>query len=146
MNRLAAAALHQTQQMRQGTSNCPDDDVFLVVRGEGACLMELDPTIHNSTNEPQMLLRNDGTIVTQIVESVRPQGRITPAQNAAFNEGTWLLIHYEMVASKDKDFVLIKEATHGITPCTACEKTPEQHSNVTKNQADDDQRWVNTRF
>jgi len=55
-------------------------------------------------------------------------------------------IHYEMAASKDKDFVVIEGATHGITPCTACEKTPGQYSNVTKNWADYVQRWINTRF
>ena len=41
-------------------------------------------------------------------------------------------IHYEMAASKDKDFVVVEGATHGITPCTACEKTPGQYSNVTR--------------
>jgi len=201
MNRLIAAALEKTQQMRQGASNFPDDDVFLVPRGEGARLMELDPTIHHSTNRPQKLLRNDGTIVTQTVESVRPTGRITPGQNASFNGGTRLLtvrsflsanairatdamdkidwcssnnstpcalesisvpllitamgghyfirdneIHYDVAASKDKDFVVIEGATHGITPCAACEKTPGQYSNVTRNWADYVQRWIDTRF
>jgi dethiobiotin synthetase len=55
-------------------------------------------------------------------------------------------IHFEMAASKDKDFVVIEGATHGITPCTACEKTPGQYSNVTKNWADYVQRWINARF
>lgn len=201
MNRLIADALQKMQQMRQGTSKFPDDDVFLVVRGEGARLMELDPSIHHSTSKPQKLLRNDGTIVNRIVESVRPRGRITAAQNAAFSGGTRLLtvrsflsanairatdsmdkidwcssnnstpcavqsisvpilitamgghyfirdneIHYEMAASKDKDFVVIEGATHGIAPCTDCEKTPGQYSNVTKNWADYVQRWINARF
>jgi pimeloyl-ACP methyl ester carboxylesterase len=201
MNRLIELALQKRRQMKQGGAPYPDDDVFLVVRGEGARLMELDPSIHHSTSKPQKLLRNDGTIATQIVESVRPAGRITPAQNAAFNGGTRLLtvrsflsanairaadsmdaidwcssnnstpcalqnisvpllitamgghyfvrdneIHYEMAAGKDKDFVVIEGATHGITPCTACEKTPGQYSNVTKNWADYVQRWINDRF
>jgi hypothetical protein len=187
--------------MKQGSGAYPDDNVFLVVRGEGARLMELDPGIHHSTSKPRKLLRNDGTVVTQIVESVRPVGRATAAQNASFGNGTRLLtirsflsanairatdsmdgidwcssnnstpcalrsisvpilitamgghyfirdneIHYEMVASKDKDFVVIEGATHGITPCTACEKTPGQYSNVTKNWADYVQRWINARF
>ena len=68
-----------------------DDDVFLVARGEGARLMELDPSIHHSTLKPQKLLKNDGTVVTQIVESVRPIGRGSEAQNAAFSTGTRLL-------------------------------------------------------
>ena len=201
MTRLIASALQKMQQMQRDGSPYPDDDVFLVVRGEGARLMELDPSIHHSTSKPQKLLRNDGSIVTQIVESVRPVGRITPTQNASFNGGTRLLtvrsflsanairatdsmdgidwcssnnstpcalqhisvpvlitamgghyfirdneIHYEMAAGKDKDFVVIEGATHGITPCTACEKTPGQYSNVTRNWADYVQRWINARF
>ncbi len=201
MSRLIASALQKMQQMQRDGSPYPDDDVFLVVRGEGARLMELDPSIHHSTSKPQKLLRNDGSIVTQIVESVRPAGRITPAQNASFNGGTRLLtvrsflsanairatdsmdgidwcssnnstpcalqsiaapvlitamgghyfirdneIHYEMAAGKDKDFVVIEGATHGITPCTACEKTPGQYSNVTRNWADYVQRWINARY
>ena len=31
-------------------------------------------------------------------------------------------IHYEVAASKDKDFVVIDGATHGIQPCKACER------------------------
>jgi pimeloyl-ACP methyl ester carboxylesterase len=201
MKRLIDAARREMQQMTQGSAPYPDDDVFLVVRGEGARLMELDPSIHHSTSKPQKLLRNDGTIATQIVESVRPVGRSTAAQNGSFNGGTRLLtlrsflsanavratdsmdgidwcssnnstpcavghisvpilitamgghyfirdneIHYEMAASHDKDFVVIEGATHGITPCTACEKTPGQYSNATRNWADYVQRWVNSRF
>jgi pimeloyl-ACP methyl ester carboxylesterase len=201
MSRLIASALQKMQQMQRDGTPYPDDDVFLVVRGEGARLMELDPSIHHTTSKPRKLLRNDGSIGTQIVESVRPAGRITPAQNASFNGGTRLLtvrsflsanairatdsmdgidwcssnnstpcalqnisvpvlitamgghyfirdneIHYEMAASKDKDFVVIEGATHGITPCTACEKTPGQFSNVTRNWADYVQRWINARF
>jgi len=201
MNRLIESALRKLQQMKQGGSPYPDDDVFLVVRGEGARLMELDPSIHHSTSKPRKLLRNDETIATQVVESVRPAGRITPAQNAAFHGGTRLLtvrsflsenairaadsmdaidwcssnnstpcalqnisvpllitamgghyfirdneIHYKMAVGKDKDFVVIEGATHGITPCTACEKTPGQYSNVTRNWADYVQRWINARF
>ena len=35
--------------------------------------------------------------------------------------------HYEVAASRDKDFVVIEGATHGIRPCTACERTPGQY-------------------
>ncbi len=29
--------------------------------------------------------------------------------------------HFDMAASKDKDFIVIEGAVHGFTPCTACE-------------------------
>lgn len=201
MNRLIEAALRETQQMKQGAAAYPDDNIFLVVRGAGARLMDLDGSIHHGTMKPQKLMRNDGSVVTQVVESVRPAGRGTAAQNASFDTGTRLLtvrsflsanairakdsmdqidwcssnnsvpcavrsisvpvlftamgghyfirdneIHYEQSASKDKDFVVIEGATHNITPCTQCEKTPGQYSNVTKNWADYVQKWINARF
>ena len=178
-----------------------DDDVFLVVRGEGARLMELDPAVHHSTVAPRKLLRNDGSVVTQIVESVRPIGRGSEAQNAAFTTGTRLLtarsflsanairardsmddidwcssnnstpcalkqitipllvtamgahyfirdneIHFEAAASADKDFIVVEGATHGITPCTRCERTPGQYGNSVRNYFDYVQRWINARF
>lgn len=178
-----------------------DDDVFLVVRGEGARLMELDPSVHHSTIKPRQLLKNDGTIATQVVESVRPIGRGSEAQNASFTAGTRLLtarsflsanairardsmddidwcssnnstpcalravtipllvtamgahyfirdneIHFETAASADKDFVVVEGATHGIRPCTACERTPGQYANSVRNFFDYVQRWIAARF
>lgn len=91
MNRLIGAALEKMRRMKEGKDTFPDDDVFLVVRGEGARLMDLDPSVHHSTVKPQKLLKNDGTIVRQIVESVRRPGRLSAERNAAFEGGTRLL-------------------------------------------------------
>ena len=55
-------------------------------------------------------------------------------------------IHYEFAKSKDKDFITIEGATHGITPCTQCEKTKGQYSNSVKNFFDYTAKWVNVRF
>lgn len=201
MNRLIDAALKERQAMKQGSAPYADDDVFLVVRGEGARLMELDRSIHHATEKPRKLIRNDGSIETRIVESVRPAARITERQNASFATGTRLLtlesflsanairatdsmdgidwcssnnstpcalksisvpilitamgghyfirdneIHYEVAASKDKDFVVVEGATHGITPCKPCETTPGQYANATKNWADYVAHWLNDRY
>jgi hypothetical protein len=163
--------------------------------------MEIDPSVHHSTAKPEKLIKNDGTIVTQIVESVRQVGRGSNAQNGSFRNGTRLLtlrsflsanairandamddidwcssnnstpcavknitvpllvtamgahyfvrdneIHFEAAASKDKDFVVIEGATHGIRPCTACEKTPGQYANSVKNFFDYVQRWITARY
>jgi len=70
MNRLIDMA-NQLQRMKAGEGAYPDDDILLMPRSEGARLMELDMSIHHSTAKPEKLLKNDGTIVTQIVESVR---------------------------------------------------------------------------
>src|SRR6185436_16760319 len=201
MNRLIDEARRRLGAMKAGADPYPDDDVFPIVRGEGARLMEIDPSVHHATRAPQKLIRNDGSVVTQIVESVRPVGRGTEAANAAFATGTRLLtlrsflsanairakdsmddidwcssnnstpcavqhisvpllvtamgahyfvrdneIHYEMAASKDKDFVVIEGATHGIRPCTACERTPGQYSNSVKNFFDYVAKWIAQRY
>jgi pimeloyl-ACP methyl ester carboxylesterase len=195
MNRLIAAALKKRQALKG------DDDVFLVPRGEGARLMQFDTSIHQRTLKPQKLLRNDGSVVTQIVESVRPVGGPRAADNASFERGTRLLtvksflsanavratdsmgeidwcssnnstpcalrkitvpvlltamsghyfvrdneIHFEMAASKDKEFIVVEGATHGITPCTTCEKQPGQYSNTVRNYFDYLEKWIRARF
>jgi hypothetical protein len=55
-------------------------------------------------------------------------------------------IHYEAAASKDKDFIVVEGATHGIQPCRACEKTPGQFGNATKNFFDYVSRWIRERY
>ena len=55
-------------------------------------------------------------------------------------------IHYEVAASKDKDFVVIEGATHGIQPCRACERTPGQYSNTVRNFFDYVQHWIAARY
>jgi pimeloyl-ACP methyl ester carboxylesterase len=55
-------------------------------------------------------------------------------------------IHYDMAASADKEFIVIEGATHNMTPCTACEKTPGEYSNVTKNFFDHVAAWIGKRF
>ena len=55
-------------------------------------------------------------------------------------------IHYEVAASKDKDFVVVEGATHGIRPCVPCERTPGQYSNSVRNFFDYVQRWISARY
>jgi pimeloyl-ACP methyl ester carboxylesterase len=91
MNRLIDLALEKLQRMTSGQAPYPDNDIFPVVRGEGARLLRLDTRVHHSTLNPQKLLKNDGTIVTRIVESVRRPFRDLPESNASFEGGTHLL-------------------------------------------------------
>jgi hypothetical protein len=200
MNKLIDDALQILRRIEAGTY--PDDDApFIVQRGDGARLMELDLSIHHSTLGAQKLLKNDGSIVTQIVESVRLPDPSLADQNATFESGTRFLtvrsflsanairatdsmdgiddcssnnstpcalrnisvpiligamgahyfirdneIHYEVSASPDKDLIVVEGATHGITPCTACEQFPGQYSNTVKNFFDYIAAWVNARF
>ena len=196
-----AARMNRLIDLARAALAKKDDDVFLVARGEGARLMELDPSVHHRTMKPQKLLKNDGTIVTGIVESVRRPARGSDRRNASFESGAGMMtlrsflsanairakdslddidwcssnnstdcalpritvptlvtamgahyfirdseIHYEKSASRDKDFIVIEGATHGISPCTACETTPGQYANSEKNFFDYVTRWVAARF
>ena len=87
MNRLIDAARAEQKAMKDGTAPYPDDDVMFLTRFEGARLMELDPSIHHATLAPQKLLKNDGTVATQIVESVRRPARGYDRRNASFDGG-----------------------------------------------------------
>ena len=201
MNRLIDKATAELKAMKIAAAPYPDDDAMVVTRFEGARLMELDPSIHHSTLKPQKLLRNDGTIATQIVESVRRPARGYDRRNASFDGGARLMtlrsflsanairakdslddvdwcssnnstrcavkslsipilitamgahyfirdseLHYEDAASADKELIVIEGATHGATPCTACETTPGQYSNSQKNFFDYVTRWITARF
>jgi hypothetical protein len=54
--------------------------------------------------------------------------------------------YFDMAVSADKDFYVIEGATHGGTECTACETTPGQYSNATKNLFNLMRTWMNARF
>jgi hypothetical protein len=55
-------------------------------------------------------------------------------------------LHFDDAASQDKEFVVVEGATHGFTPCTACETTPGQYANSQRNFFDYVAKWINARF
>ncbi|MDZ4801861.1 MAG: hypothetical protein SGI92_27205 [Bryobacteraceae bacterium] len=80
MNRLIGDALGRVKQMKEGTYSYKDDDVFVITQGQGARLISFDPGLRDRTAQPRKLLRNDGSISTQIVESAMQYG--APARTA----------------------------------------------------------------
>jgi len=52
----------------------------------------------------------------------------------------------ELSGAQDKDMLIVEGAVHDFTPCTACEKTPGQYANATKNMFDYIARWINARY
>ena len=201
MNRLIDRALADLKALQSGDGPYPDDNALVVTRAGGARLMERDLSIHDGTLKPQQLLKNDGSIVTQIVKSVRRPRRGQDRRNASFEGGERMMtlrsflstyairakdsldeidwcssnnstdctlpnitvatlitamgahyfirgseIHYERSASRDKEFIVIEGATHGMSPCTACETTPGQYGNSEKNFFDHVTKWINARF
>jgi hypothetical protein len=59
-------------------------------------------------------------------------------------------IYYELASSKDKDFVVIEGAMHGITPCTKCMPAGKEYDgrydNSVRNYFDYVAGWINERF
>jgi hypothetical protein len=54
-------------------------------------------------------------------------------------------IHYDLAASKDKDYVVVEGAVHGQTGCEACSKvTGQSYSNATKNLYDYVGKWASS--
>jgi hypothetical protein len=91
MNRLIDLAQTRLRNIENGSGRFSDDDVFLVPRAESAELMLLDPSIDHTTARPQKLLKNDGTIVRQIVESVRPAQPELLTQSSTLSQGALFL-------------------------------------------------------
>jgi pimeloyl-ACP methyl ester carboxylesterase len=55
-------------------------------------------------------------------------------------------IHYELAASRDKDFIVVEGADHSMAACTACESRPGQYASAMKNFYDYVRDWINARF
>jgi pimeloyl-ACP methyl ester carboxylesterase len=200
MNMLIDEALDKARRMKAGSYPYADDDAFVIPWGQGARLITYDPSLRDRTAQPRKLLRNDGSIATQIIESSLHYGEArapvrsfhgtariltvrsflstnairatdsrdgidycstnnsvpcavkhitVPVLFTAMGAYTFIRdneIHYELAASKDKDFIVLEGATHGATPCKECEATPGQFSNSVNNYFDYVARWINERF
>jgi hypothetical protein len=95
MNRLIDEALEIVRRMEAGQYPYPDDADFPIPRagralgGAGqAGLFHLDPSVFCCTLEPRKLLKNDGSIVTELVESVRVADPELAQDNATYDIGT----------------------------------------------------------
>ena len=86
MNRMIASALEKKHAIDRGKGTYPDDDLFLVPRGQGARLRQLDVSIHHSSVEPRQVLKNDGSIVVEIAASVRKANPGLRELNATFGQ------------------------------------------------------------
>jgi len=83
-------ALNRVKQMKAGTYPYKDDDIFLIAQGQGARLIQLDPSLRDHTAQPRKLLKNDGTISTQIVQSTMHYGA-PPKNQGSFKDTARIL-------------------------------------------------------
>jgi hypothetical protein len=70
MNALIDKALEIDRKMAEGTYQPADDDAFVFYRNS-ARLSDFSTGVFRGTLNPAKLLKNDGTIVTQVVQTVR---------------------------------------------------------------------------
>lgn len=70
MNALIDKALAIRQKMAEGSHYPADDDVFIIYR-TSARLSDISTGVHGGTLKPTKLLKNDGSVITQVVKSVR---------------------------------------------------------------------------
>ena len=87
MNRLIDEALDIRSRIEEGKYIYTDDAPFEIPRIDGAHLLELDVDIRHSTLNPHKLIKNDGTVVTQIVETVHVPSPQTAETSKTFWSG-----------------------------------------------------------
>jgi pimeloyl-ACP methyl ester carboxylesterase len=200
MNRLIDKALKIRDGIRQGKHTTSDDDVFTVYR-DRARLSDVSTGVHCCTTRPQKLLKDDGTISTEVIKTVRIPTPSNAKRDATLDGSLFLTVnsflsanairathaldgidwcssnnstpcavesitvptlvtamgaHYfitdgELIfdrsASKDKDFVVVEGAVHGMMPCQPCSTaTGRPYGNATNNLYGYIAKWTNERF
>jgi hypothetical protein len=88
MNTLIGEALDRLADINEtGAGDAP----FFVPMADNARLADIDLSIHHSTAQPRKLIKNGGTVVTQIVDSVRV-ANLTPDQAVGFGATMFLTV------------------------------------------------------
>ncbi|HEY7386738.1 MAG TPA: hypothetical protein VH743_24000 [Beijerinckiaceae bacterium] len=200
MNRLIDKATKIREAIRQGKHTTSDDDVFAAYR-DRARLSDVSTGVHCCTTRPQKLLKDDGTISTEVIRTVRVPTPGNAKRDATLDGSLFLTVnsflsanairathsldgvdwcssnnstpcavesitvptlvaamgaHYfitdgELIfdrsASKDKDFIVVEGAVHGMTPCKPCSAaTGRSYDNATRNLYDYIAKWTNARL
>ena len=130
MNELIDQTLAIQERMKKGDYPYADDDIFLIPSGGNpgagaggdAKLATLDPTIANlqSTARPEKLLKNDGSIVTQIVKSVEVAEPEMAKTNRAFDTGTKIFTLRSFLSA---NATRARNANDGIDYCSSNNST-----------------------
>jgi pimeloyl-ACP methyl ester carboxylesterase len=91
MNRLVADAVKRREAILAGKYKYPDDDDFMIAR-TNARLMDLADDIGLTTKKPRKLIKNDGSVVTQVITSVKKPNLKLQEQNRSFSESKQLTV------------------------------------------------------
>ena len=119
MNRLIAMAVEQASRLGTPGAPFPDDNAFVIVRAAGARLADSGEV--SSTAAPRKHLRNDGSIVTEVVKTSRPPATAAPGQNARFDSGARLLTLRSFLTA---NAIRSTNSRTGIDWCSSNSSTP----------------------
>jgi hypothetical protein len=130
MNDLIDRSQAKLKAMQAGSYGFPDDDIIVIPRGgnpgsgpgASAGLFMLDPSIGGvmTTVRPEKLLRNDGTIVTQVVHSVYVPDPKVKQLHYTFDNGTKILSIRSFLSA---NAVRSTNALDGIDDCSSNNST-----------------------
>ena len=120
MNDQLAKVLALQARIKKGEHVYPDNDEVLVPFSDqagAARLDQMDPSIPEimSTRRPQKLLKNDGSIVTQIVKSLESPHPEQAKRNRTFDDGTKMLT---VTAYLSANAVRSTDSVEGIDHCS----------------------------
>ena len=121
MNRLIASAGAAAGQLGTDRAPFPDNNVFLIVRAQGARLPYNDAVADTATASPRKLLKNNGSVVTQIVRTVRPATESSAVQNGTFDGGARLLTLKSFLTA---NAIRSTNSMTGIDWCSSNHSTP----------------------
>jgi pimeloyl-ACP methyl ester carboxylesterase len=93
MNEWIDRALYIRDLIKAGKWIYPDDDSIIIPRAADRVtnIFSLDTSILCCTKKPQKLLKNDGSVVTQIIKSVRPPDPTLAKTNGSYAGGARIL-------------------------------------------------------
>lgn len=106
-----------------------DDGPVVIGASTSAKLFNLDPSILCCTLQPHKLIQNDGTIATEIIQSVRTAHPENKDQNATFDDGGRLLTVNSLLSA---NAIRSTNSLDGIDYCSSNNSTPcnVQHISV----------------
>jgi hypothetical protein len=120
MNRLIDKALAMREEIRQGKGKTTDNAPFIVYR-DRARLMDFSMSVHPGTKEPRKLLKNDGSIVTEVVRSVRTPITENARLDKTLANGTMFLTLTSFLSS---NAMRAKNSIDDIDWCSSNNSTP----------------------
>ena len=130
MNRLIDIARDKLDRMKRNDYPYPDDDIIVIPRGgnpgsgpgASAALFIAQPSIAavNSTAKPARLLRNDGSIATQVIKSVYVADPKLSRDNLRFGTGTKI---YTLRSFLSANAIRAKHAIDDIDYCSTNNST-----------------------